>query len=213
MLSKEKTLQALNLMCELFPGAHGELNAHGSFELLIAVILSAQTTDLAVNKVTPNLFAKYPGCNSLARAEFQDVSDLIKTIGLYRNKSKNIISTAKIIAKDFGGVVPKTREELIKLPGVGRKTANVVLADAFEIPAIAVDTHVERVSKRLKIVNAKAGTSEIEEILRKKLPRELWITAHHTIVFFGRYHCLARNPKCFDCPLLGLVCSSNSRLS
>lgn len=202
MINQEKTMEVIEEMMAMFPEAHGELTHKNPFELLIAVILSAQATDVSVNKATPALFAAYPTPEALAQAPIDDVISKIKTIGLYRNKAKNIKACAQQLIEDFGGEVPKTREELISLPGVGRKTANVVLGDAFGIPAIAVDTHVERVSKRLRICKQKATVMEVEEALMRKVPKELWVKTHHTMIFFGRYHCLARSPKCAECPLL-----------
>lgn len=212
MLNQTQTQQALAIMGEMFPDAHGELVHENAFQLLIAVILSAQATDVGVNKATPGLFAAYPTPQALAQAPLEDIMAKIKTIGLYRNKSKNIKACAEKLLTDFGGEVPRTREALMSLPGVGRKTANVVLGDAFGVPAIAVDTHVERVSKRLRICKQKASVLEVEETLMKKLPKDSWVTAHHRIIFFGRYHCLARSPKCQGCPLLFMCMDGQQRL-
>jgi len=202
MLSKQKIMDTLGEMANLFPDAHGELNARNPFELLIAVILSAQTTDVAVNKVTPMLFAAYPTPSDLAQANIEDVIEKIRIIGLYRNKAKNIIAASQMLVDEFNGEVPTSHSELMKLPGVGRKTANVVLGDAFGIPGIAVDTHVERIAKRLQIVKKDASVLEVEQTLMKNIPQNLWVQAHHTLIFFGRYHCTAKKPKCFNCPLL-----------
>ncbi|MDH6365158.1 endonuclease-3 [Enterococcus sp. PF1-24] len=212
MISKAKTQEVLAIMMELFPEAHGELVHKNAFELLISVILSAQATDVSVNKATPALFAAYPTPLALAQAPMDDVIAKIKTIGLYRNKAKNIKTCSRQLIENFGGEVPQTREELMSLAGVGRKTANVVLGDAFGIPAIAVDTHVERISKRLRICKQSATVMEVEESLMKKIPEDLWIKAHHTMIFFGRYHCLARAPKCEICPLLSRCQDGMSRL-
>lgn len=212
MLNKQQTQEAIAIMGEMFPDAHGELIHENSFQLLIAVILSAQATDVSVNKATPALFAAYPDPTALAQAPLDDIIAKIKTIGLYRNKAKNIKACAEKLLREFGGKVPHTREELMSLPGVGRKTANVVLGDAFKIPAIAVDTHVERVSKRLRICKQKASVLEVEETLMKKLPQDSWVTAHHRMIFFGRYHCLARSPKCEGCPLLFMCKDGQMRL-
>lgn len=212
MLSRSKTIEAINVMGEMFPNAKCELNHQTSFQLLIAVILSAQATDVSVNKVTPKLFERFPDAQSLAAAPLDEIIDCIRTIGLYRNKSKNIKACSQMLLDEFGGEVPETREELMKLPGVGRKTANVVLGDAFNIPAIAVDTHVERVSKRLRICKQDATVREIEDTLMKKLPQKMWVDAHHRMIFFGRYHCVARNPKCEGCPLLYLCVDGKIRL-
>jgi len=204
VLSKAKTQEAVKRMEQLFPDAKGELNHNSPFQLLIAVILSAQATDVSVNKTTPELFAAYPTPEALAAAPLDDVMAKIRTIGLYKNKANNIKKTAQMLLDDFGGQVPQTIEELMTLPGVGRKTANVVAGDAFGVPAIAVDTHVERVSKRLRICKQSASVTEVEETLMKKIPKEKWVQTHHTMILFGRYHCTARSPKCDDCPLLDL---------
>lgn len=202
MLSKKRFLAVLDIIAEMFPDAHGELDAKTPFQLLIAVILSAQATDKGVNKATPALFAAYPDSKSLSQAKISDVEALIKTIGLYRSKAKNIIRTAEMIEVEFGGQIPKDKILLQTLPGVGRKTANVVLGDAFGIPGIAVDTHVERISKRLQLVKQSATVTEVEEKLMKVVPESKWVTTHHRLIFFGRYHCTARAPKCAACPVL-----------
>lgn len=195
--------EILDQLIELFPNAHCELIHETPFQLLIAVILSAQTTDVSVNKVTPALFNKYPNAHTLANAEVSDVEQLIRNIGLYRNKAKNIIACAKQIVDEFGGEVPNTMKKLTSLAGVGRKTANVVLSVSFNIPAIAVDTHVERISKRLGFAKSSDSVLQVEEKLKRKIKRERWNHAHHLIIFFGRYFCTAKNPKCNDCPFIG----------
>lgn len=212
MLSKEKTMEAITIMYEMFPDASCELVHKDPFQLLIAVILSAQATDVSVNKATPALFAAYPTPEALAQAPIEAIIEKIKTIGLYRNKAKNIKACAAQLIENFDGQVPKTREALMSLPGVGRKTANVVMGDAFGEPAIAVDTHVERVSKRLRICKLTASVTEVETTLMRKVPKPLWVKTHHTMIFFGRYHCLARNPKCNICPLLYLCQEGKTRM-
>ncbi|GMS54803.1 endonuclease III [Enterococcus raffinosus] len=212
MLSKEKTMEAMSRMYEMFPDAVGELHSESPFQLLIAVILSAQATDVSVNKATPALFAAYPTPEALAQALIEEIIAKIRTIGLYRNKAKNIKACAQMLLDNYGGVVPNSREELIKLPGVGRKTANVVLGDAFGVPAIAVDTHVERVTKRLRICKLSASVTEVEATLMRKIPKDLWVKSHHTLIFFGRYHCTARAPKCEICPLLDMCQDGKERL-
>ena len=202
MLSKTKTIEAVQTMGDLFPDAHCELNHRNAFELLIATILSAQATDVGVNKVTPKLFKRFPTPAHLAAANEESVIECIQSLGLYRSKSKNIRLCAQQLMERFDGEVPKTREELVSLAGVGRKTANVVMSVAFNIPAFAVDTHVERISKRLQICRQKDTVLEVEETLCRKIPKELWSRAHHWMIFFGRYHCIARKPKCHECPLL-----------
>ena len=202
MLSKTKTIEAVQTMGDLFPDAHCELNHRNAFELLIATILSAQATDVGVNKVTPKLFERFPTPAYLAAASEESVIECIQSLGLYRSKAKNIRLCAQQLMEQFNGEVPRTREELVSLAGVGRKTANVVMSVAFNIPAFAVDTHVERISKRLQICRQKDSVLEVEETLCRKIPKELWSRAHHWMIFFGRYHCIARKPKCHECPLL-----------
>jgi len=202
MLSKTKTIEAVQTMGDLFPDAHCELNHRNAFELLIATILSAQATDVGVNKVTPKLFERFPSPAHLAAASEESVIECIQSLGLYRSKAKNIRLCAQQLLERFNGEVPQTREELVSLAGVGRKTANVVMSVAFNIPAFAVDTHVERISKRLQICRQKDTVLEVEETLCRKIPKELWSRAHHWMIFFGRYHCIARKPKCHECPLL-----------
>ena len=188
-------IEELDILSCVYPSPKSELNYKDNFGLLIAVILSAQATDISVNKVTPALFQAYPTPEALAKANQEDVIDLLKTIGLYRNKSKFVIETSKKLVEEFGGEVPKTQKELMILPGVGRKTANVVLAEAFNIPAIAVDTHVSRVAKRLGWAAEDDSVLQVEEKLMKKIPKERWGEAHHQILLFGRYHSTARDKR------------------
>ncbi|WP_018658751.1 endonuclease III [Allofustis seminis] len=199
LLNKKETTELIEAMGVLFPESKAELNHKNSFELLIAVILSAQTTDVAVNQVTDKLFKKYPTPQQLAAADLKDLQQDLKTIGLYRNKAKFIKETAKKLLQDYNGQVPQTREELQTLPGVGRKTANVVLSVAFHIPAIAVDTHVNRISKKFKIAAEDSTFEEVEHALMDKLPEDLWSIAHHRLIFFGRYQCPARKHDHQEC--------------
>lgn len=199
-----KALHILDVLDEMFPDAHVELNHQNHFELLIAVVLSAQTTDISVNKITPSLFEKYPTPELMSKAQIEDVESLIKSIGLYRNKAKNIILLSKMIHEKYNNQVPNQRELLEALPGVGRKTANVVLSNAFGIPALAVDTHVARVSIRLGLAKEHDNVFEIERKLMDKIPKKKWQKTHHQLIFFGRYHCLAKNPKCQQCPLFDI---------
>ena len=199
LLTSNETIDVINAMGKLFPDAKAELNYHNTFELLIAVILSAQTTDIGVNKATPALFEAYPTPESMMNADVEDIQSKIKTIGLFRNKAKFIKSCSRMLVEEFNGQVPRTRKELESLPGVGRKTANVVMSVAFNEPAIAVDAHVERVSKRLGIVPASASVRETEEVLKEKLPKEMWSKAHHQLIFFGRYQCPARKHNHLEC--------------
>ncbi|MGM0144748.1 endonuclease III [Enterococcus mundtii] len=212
MLGKQRTMEAFEKMYEMFPEAHGELQHKNPYELLIAVILSAQATDVSVNKATPALFQAFPTPEALAKAPLEEIIPKIKTIGLYRNKAKNIKACAQQLIDHFEGQVPQTREELVSLSGVGRKTANVVLGDAFGVPAIAVDTHVERVTKRLRICKLDASVQEVEQTLMKKVPENLWVKTHHTLIFFGRYHCTARSPRCEVCPLLDMCQDGKMRM-
>lgn len=200
-LGRERLRKVLAIIGEMYPDAHCELDYQTPFQLLVAVILSAQTTDKSVNKVTPQLWQHYPTIADLAAANVVDVENDLRTIGLYKNKARNIVKTARAVLQNFDGVVPKTHKELESLPGVGRKTANVVLAEIYKVPSIAVDTHVSRVAKRLNISAQDASVTEIEHDLMKKIPKRDWIVTHHRLIFFGRYFCLAKNPKCAICPV------------
>lgn len=200
-LGRERLRKVLAIIGEMYPDAHCELDYQTTFQLLVAVILSAQTTDKSVNKVTPQLWQHYPTIADLAAANVVDVENDLRTIGLYKNKARNIVKTARAVLQNFDGVVPKTHKELESLPGVGRKTANVVLAEIYKVPSIAVDTHVSRVAKRLNISAQDASVTEIEHDLMKKIPKRDWIVTHHRLIFFGRYFCLAKNPKCAICPV------------
>ncbi|AXY25838.1 endonuclease III [Suicoccus acidiformans] len=196
MLTSEELIEALRRMDELIPNAASELQFDDPFHLLIAVILSAQTTDKAVNALAPALFERFPTAEAMAAVEPAEIEPYIQSIGLFRNKAKFLSGTARKIAYDFHGEVPHTRKELESLPGVGRKTASVVLSVAFDQPAIAVDTHVERVAKRLKIVPENATPRQVENILMEKLPEKMWSHAHQLLVLFGRYYCTAHSEAC-----------------
>ncbi len=185
---------------QLFPDAHCELNYRSGFELLIAVVLSAQTTDVSVNRVTVELFERYPDAKALSEATAADVEAIIRRIGLYRMKARNIIELSKTLVRDYGGEVPSERKALENLPGVGRKTANVVLAEYFRQPAFAVDTHVSRVAARLYLAQEGDDPLTIERKLCDYFPKKQWHRLHHSFIFFGRYFCMARNPKCEQCP-------------
>lgn len=197
-MKKEKIIAVLN---EMFPDAECELNFKTTFELLISVVLSAQTTDKKVNSVTPTLFSRFPDAFALAKGEQIEVQGLIKTLGLSNTKAKNIIELSKILAEKYQGEVPNKKEILITLPGVGNKTANAVLAVGFQLPYFAVDTHVERVSKRLGIAAPKDSVLVVEQKICKYFPKKYWIKLHHQFIFFGRYHCKAQNPNCKECLL------------
>lgn len=196
---------------EMFPHAKVELSYSNTFELLIAVVLSAQTTDISVNRVTPKLFLEYPQAKDLKDAPLESIESIIRSIGLYHNKAKNIKELSRVIDETYQGIVPNEREKLESLPGVGRKTTNVVLSNAFNIPAFAVDTHVQRVSVRLGLAKKGDSVLEIEKKLMRKFPKSEWLRLHHQMIFFGRYHCLAKNPKCYQCPLYDL-CQSEDKI-
>jgi endonuclease III len=202
LLNKTQIRYCLDQMGEMFPDAHCELNHSNPFELVIAVALSAQCTDVLVNKVTKELFEKYKTPEDYLKVSLEELQNDIRSIGLFRNKAKNIQSLCRMVLEDYNGEIPADRDELTKLPGVGRKTANVVVSVAFNIPAIAVDTHVERVSKRLGICRWKDSVLEVEKTLMTKVPKDEWSVTHHRLIFFGRYHCKAQNPQCPSCPLL-----------
>lgn len=193
--------EILNYLDNLFPNAHCELNYTKDYELLIAIVLSAQTTDKRVNKVTPVLFNKYKTLEELSNAPLEDIENIIREIGTFKKKSIFIKSIATSLVKDHNGIVPNDRKYLESLSGVGRKTVNVFLSEYYGVPAIAVDTHVERVSKRLKLAKSNATVTEVEQSLMKKIPKDRWIKTHHQFIFFGRYHCKAINPNCKECKL------------
>ena len=184
----------------LYPDAKPALHFDNPYQLLVAVILSAQCTDVKVNMVTPALFAAYPDAHALAKAEPQDVEPYIKTCGIYRNKARNLVMTARALTELYGGEVPADHEKLTQLPGVGRKTANVVMSCAFGADAIAVDTHVFRVSNRLGLADA-GDVLKTEQQLMKNIPKNKWSLAHHWIIFHGRRVCDARKPACSTCTL------------
>ncbi|RKQ37635.1 endonuclease III [Oceanobacillus halophilus] len=212
MLNKKQVRYCLDEMAKMFPDAKGELNHSNPFELVIAVLLSAQCTDKLVNKVTADLFQKYKSPEDYLAVSLEELQHDIKSIGLYRNKAKNIRKLCQVLIDEYNGEVPRSKKELMSLAGVGRKTANVVASIAFDEPAIAVDTHVERVSKRLGICRWKDSVLEVEETLMRKVPREEWSVTHHRMIFFGRYHCKARNPNCPECPLLDLCREGQKRM-
>lgn len=193
------TDEILDILEEKFPNAHCELDHKNPFELLIAVVLSAQTTDAAVNKVTPALFEAFPTPQALAQANIHDIEEKIKRIGLYRTKARSIQTLSQSLLEKFDGIVPQSMKELTSLAGVGRKTANVVRSVCFDIPSIAVDTHVDRISKRLGLAKVYDSVETVEKKLKRKLKRERWNRAHHLFIFFGRYQCTARNPQCEGC--------------
>lgn len=210
--SKKKTMEMIDVIADMFPDAEAELNYTNPFELTIAVLLSAQTTDVGVNRVTKGLFERFKTPEDYLAVDVEVIESYIKTIGLYRNKAKNIQKLCRDLIDKFNGEIPGNYNDLVSLAGVGRKTANVVLSVAYDTPRIAVDTHVERISKRLGIARYKDSPLEVEETLMRKIPPERWSKTHHQLIFFGRYHCLARAPKCHECPLLDECREGQKRL-
>ena len=184
-----------------FGHAKCELNYSKDYELVIAVMLSAQATDKSVNLVTDKLFKDYPTLESLAKATPQEIEKVIHSVGLSKTKARNVVALSKILLEEYGGVVPSEREKLEALPGVGRKTTNVVRIEYFKIPEMPVDTHVARVSKRLGLAKEDDDVLDIEMKLRRKIPKERLIKVHHQFIFFGRYLCKAQHPLCEECPL------------
>ncbi|CCI38372.1 Endonuclease III [Microcystis aeruginosa PCC 9701] len=206
-----RALEILSNLKRLYPEATCSLNYQTPVQLLVAVILSAQCTDERVNKVTPALFARFPDAKSLAFAEREELETLIRSTGFYRNKAKNIQGACQKILKDFQGEVPKTMEELLTLPGVARKTANVVLAHAYAIiEGVTVDTHVKRLSNRLGLTTNNDPV-KIERDLMALLPQPDWETFSISIIYHGRAVCKARNPACFSCQLASLCPAANSK--
>ncbi len=209
-MNKEKVNRILAEFDRMFPDAKCELVHENELQLLIAVMLSAQTTDASVNKLTRSLFQKYQTVEDYANAPLRQLEQDLRTIGLYRNKAKNVKAMAQKLIEDFDGVVPCNHEALQTLPGVGRKTANVVISEGFQVPAIAVDTHVERISKRLGFALKKDSVLTVEKKLQKAVPKDRWIKTHHQMIFFGRYHCKSMNPDCKNCRLID-ICKEPKR--
>ena len=193
--------EIINYLDELFPNPRCELEYNKDYELLIAVMLSAQTTDKRVNMVTKVLFKKYDTLKKLSEADINDVINIIKPIGTFNKKAYNVINISKSLLKDQDGIVPNDRKYLETLSGVGRKTTNVVLSNLYNVPCIAVDTHVARVSKRLKLCKESDDVLIIEKKLTKKFPKDKLCRLHHQLVLFGRYYCKAKNPLCENCKL------------
>ena len=188
----------------MFPQAECALTHHNAFQLLVATILSAQCTDERVNKVTPGLFKKYPGPLNFARLDQKVLEEDIRSTGFFRNKAKNIIGAAKKIVEDFDGKVPRSMDEMLTLPGVARKTANVVMGTAFKIPTgVVVDTHVFRIAHRLKLSNGKTPEN-VEKDLMGLVPKDRWISFGHQVIWFGRKVCQARKPMCIECPVASI---------
>lgn len=187
---------------EVVPNASCELNYTNDYELVIAVMLSAQTTDKSVNLVTDKLFKENPTLESLSMLTLLEIEQYLKPLGLYKNKALHLMQIVDTLIHKFNYKVPNTMEELTSLPGVGNKTARVVLCEIFKIPEFPVDTHVSRISKRLKLVNSSDDPDEISIKLKKKFPKDRWIKSHHQFIHFGRYFCRAKNPSCKSCKLI-----------
>ena len=202
-LHVDRVLQALS---ELYPEARAELHFSNPYETLVATILSAQCTDKRVNMVTARLFPMFPDAFAMAKLEPEELEPHIKECGLYRNKAKNIVAASRALVEKYGGQVPSTRRELMELPGVGQKTAGVVLLAAFGDDQIPVDTHVFRVSRRIGLADANTP-EKVEQQLREVLPKDIWSHAHHLIIWHGRRVCHARKPECGICPLRGEMCA------
>ena len=200
-----RAAEVMRRLEELYPQARPELNFSNPFETLVATILSAQCTDRRVNQVTARLFPLYPDAFAMAKLEPEQLEPLIRECGLYHNKAKNIVAASRAIVEKYAGQVPSTREELMKLPGVGQKTAGVVLLAAFGDAQIPVDTHVFRVSRRIGLADA-TTPERVEKQLREILPKNIWSFAHHLLIWHGRRVCAARKPACETCPLADGLC-------
>ena len=204
MTNKQKIQQILDYLDEIFPNVGCELNYNKDYELIIAVMLSAQATDVSVNLVTHKLFKKYPTLQSLAEADVKDIEEEIKSIGLYKNKAKNVIGIAQTLITRFNGVIPQDKDLLQELPGVGNKSAGVIRAEIFHIPDLPVDTHILRISKRFNLAKKDDDPYEVEQKLKKIIDEDRWIKTHHQLIHFGRYLCTARKPACESCKLAHL---------
>ena len=201
LMTKNKIDNILAYLDELFPHAGCELNYHKDYELVIAVMLSAQTTDKSVNQVTDVLFNRYKTLEEMANASLEDVEDIIHSIGLYKNKAKHVLEITNKLLTDFDGKVPSDKDLLQTLPGVGNKTAGVIRAEIFKIPDLPVDTHILRISKRLGLAKQDDDAYDVEMKLKKLISEERWIKSHHQLIHFGRYFCTARNPQCENCKI------------
>ncbi len=199
-----KTNRIIDYLNFLFPNPVCELNFTKDYECLIAIVLSAQSTDKRVNTVTPQIFTKYKTLKDLKKADIKDLEEIIRPVGSFHKKASFVKEIARLLDEEYNGLVPTEREELIKFPGVGRKTINVFLSEFYNIPAIAVDTHVERVSKRLGLAKVEDDVLEVEKKLQKKFPKSIWSRVHLQLVLFGRYHCKAIKPECYKCSLVDI---------
>ncbi|MDO4572851.1 MAG: endonuclease III [Clostridia bacterium] len=210
MLSKAKQKEALRLLAAAYPEAKPALEFRSPFELLVATMLSAQCTDKQVNKCTRVLFPLYNRPEQFAALTLEELEPYIHSCGFFRTKGKHIIETAQILCREYGGELPRDRDALTRLPGVGRKTANVVVSNAFDIPAIAVDTHVFRVANRIGLAEA-TTVEKTERQLMQNIPEADWSRAHHWLIYHGRQVCAAQRPKCELCPLLGLCAHASAQ--
>ena len=208
-----KTNKISDYLDYLFPNPKCELIYNNDYELLIAIVLSAQSTDKRVNSVTPIIFNKYKSLKELKEADLSDLESIIRPVGSFRKKASYIKNIAMILDNEYDGVVPTDRDKLIKFPGVGRKTSNVFLSEFYNYPAIAVDTHVERVSKRLKLAYKNDDVFTIEKKLMRKFPKDIWARLHLQLVLFGRYYCKAVKPECENCRLKDICIEKNKRVS
>lgn len=201
---RDRARQIIQLLAKLYPDAHCALHHENPLQLLIATILSAQCTDVRINMVTPALFARYPSARAFADADPRELEAAIQSTGFFRNKARNIIACCRRIQEQHAGGVPNTMEDLVQLPGVGRKTANVILGNAFDIPGITVDTHVLRLGQRMGLTR-KTDATKVEQDLMELIPKQEWTMFSHRMIFHGRQVCFARKPKCDGC-LLAEAC-------
>lgn len=208
MTRQEKVDRLLEFADSLFPDAKCELFYNKDYELAIAVMLSAQTTDKAVNQVTKPLFEKYSSLKFIDEAPLNDIENIIKSIGLYKNKASNIKGIARVLISEFDGKLPSDKNELQKLPGIGNKSAGVIRCEIFKIPDLPVDTHIIRITNRLGIANKDDEPIDIEMKLKKCIAEDRWIKTHHQLIHFGRYFCTAKNPCCEKCKLKD-ICNNN----
>lgn len=200
-MNKQKSKEIVDILKEIIVNPAPELDFHNTFELIVAVVLSAQTTDKRVNMTTKELFKKYPDPLSLSQVDYDTVEEIVRPLGLSKTKAKNIIALSDILHKEYMDIVPSDFNKLVKLPGVGRKTASVVLAVGFNLPAMPVDTHLYRMAQRLGYIKEADSIKEAEDAYKKYIPKDEWAKAHHLFLLFGRYHCKAINPECLDCKL------------
>ena len=200
-MTKLQFLEVSEFIDSLFPDAKCELFYSRDYELAIAVMLSAQTTDKSVNNVTKVLFSKYPSLKALDEAPLEDIEECIKSLGLYKNKAKNIKGIAHTLLEEFSGILPNDKKTLQRLPGIGNKSAGVIRCEVFKIPDLPVDTHIIRISNRLGIAKKGDEPIDIEMKLKRLIPKDKWIKSHHQLIHFGRYFCTARSPKCEECKI------------